>query len=109
MSTGVRGISSCWVMAFEKLVTRRENGMRAVTTVSLVSIVAASLVVGAGAQADATDEVTREQLVALKKLCDEGLLSPDVCKEKQRELLGLPPRVSGPPARGSTPSPRGAT
>lgn len=83
--------------------------MRAVTKVSLVCIVAASLVVSAGVQAQVTDEATREQLAALKKLCDEGLLSPDVCKEKQRELLGLTPRVSGPPARGSTPSPRGAT
>src|SRR5262245_22035495 len=80
--------------------------MRAVTTVSLVCIVASSLVVSAGARADATDEVARDQLVALKKLRDEGLVSPDVCKEKQRELLGLRPHASSPPTPGSTPAPR---
>ena len=83
--------------------------MRAVTKVSLVCIAVTSLAVSAGVPADATDEATRDQLVALKKLCDEGLVSPDVCKEKQRELLGLTPRASEPPARGAAPSPRGAT
>ncbi len=85
--------------------------MRAVRTVSLAWLVAASLVVSAGVQAQAqvTDEGTREQLAALKKLCDEGVVSPDVCKEKQRELLGLTPKISGSAARGSAPSPRGGT
>lgn len=83
--------------------------MRTITKVSLICIVVTSLAVSAGVPADATDEATREQLVALKKLCDEGLVGPEVCKEKQREILRLAPRALGPPARAFSPSPRGAT
>lgn len=42
------------------------------------------------AHAQAIDEISIvQQLRELKELCDDGLVSPDVCKEKQRVILGL--------------------
>ena len=41
----------------------------------------------------ALDEGVRVELQRLKELCDQRLIEPDVCKEKQREILGLPPSV----------------
>jgi hypothetical protein len=35
------------------------------------------------------DDSTKEQLRQLKEICDGGLVSPEVCKEKQRDILGL--------------------
>ena len=32
----------------------------------------------------------KEQLLQLKELCDAGLVDAEVCKEKQRQILGLP-------------------
>ena len=78
------------------------------TRAYLGGLVLLSLVLCSAVRADATDEAAREQLAALKVLCDQGLVSPEVCMEKQREILGLPPRVSGPPARGSAPAVRGS-
>ena len=45
----------------------------------------------------ALDEGVRVELQRLKELCDQRLIEPDVCKEKQREILGLPPSVSTSP------------
>jgi len=52
------------------------------------------------AGADVTGETTRAQLAALKELCDKGLVSPEICAEKQRDILGLTPRMSAPPPAG---------
>ncbi len=38
------------------------------------------------------NESVREQLVAVHGLCDEGLVSPEVCKDKERAILGLLPK-----------------
>ena len=39
-----------------------------------------------------------EQLRELKALCDQDLIDPEVCKEKQRTILGLPPAAPRPEA-----------
>ena len=52
------------------------------------SVVITVVLSGIG-QAQVIDDTTRQQLSALKKLCDEGFISSDVCKEKQRAILGL--------------------
>jgi hypothetical protein len=41
------------------------------------------------AHAQAIDETTVKQLRELKELCDEGLVSEEVCLEKQRSILDL--------------------
>lgn len=61
------------------------------------------LAIAGVARADALDETTRQRLIALKKLCDEGLVSPDVCQEKQREILGLSRSSASPPRRSAPP------
>lgn len=88
------------------MITRRGPGHP--TWACLAGLVLLSLVLCSVVRADVTDEATREQLAALKVLCDQGLVSPEVCTEKQREILGLTPRMSGPPARGSAPAVRGS-
>ncbi len=45
--------------------------------------------------AERLDEDLRERLLQLKQLCDEGLVDTEVCKEKQRQILGLPAPASG--------------
>lgn len=51
----------------------------------------------ATAQAQAIDEIpVVQQLHELKELCDKGLVSPDVCKEKQRKILGLELETTNP-------------
>ncbi len=45
--------------------------------------------------AERLDEDLRERLLQLKQLCDEGLVDMEVCKEKQRQILGLPAPASG--------------
>ena len=62
-----------------------------------VMMVVGLVVVCSGAGADPTGETTRAQLAALKELCDKGLVSPEICAEKQRDILGLTPRMSAPP------------
>jgi len=73
-------------------------------------IVGSLLVVGSGARADVAIDTTRAELSALKELCDGGLVTPEVCAEKQRGILGLTPRMSPPPqpagVRGSAPGAR---
>jgi hypothetical protein len=81
--------------------------MGRVTRASVGGMVALSLVMCSGAGADVTDERIRAQLTALKELCDKGLISPEVCAEKQRDILGLTPRMSTPPARAGGPRLRG--
>ena len=53
-------------------------------------------------QAQEITEVTKTQLRELKTLCDEGLIDPDLCLEKQRAILGLTTPQAAPVAR-STP------
>lgn len=65
------------------------------------------VVVSSSAGADVTGETTRAQLAALKELCDKGLVSPEICAEKQRDILGLTPRMSAPPQPAGGPRARG--
>jgi hypothetical protein len=82
--------------------------MRQVIRFSVGCMMVVSLVVVcSGASADATDETIRAQLAALKELCDKGLVSPEVCAEKQRDILGLTPRMSAPPPPAGGPRVRG--
>jgi hypothetical protein len=60
--------------------------------------------------AQVTPEERRQQLLELKRLCDEGVVTPEVCQQRQREILALPaakPRLSEtvPPA-AATPGER---
>ena len=73
----------------------------------IVAVVCLAIMVVA-ARADVLDESTRQRLAALKKLCDEGLVSPEVCQEKQREILGLARGPASPPRRLTSPPRAGA-
>ncbi len=42
------------------------------------------------------DPEIRQKLLELKQYCDDGLIDPEICKEKQRQILGLPQAVSTP-------------
>ena len=67
------------------------------TRSSMVGLMVVGLMVlSSGASADVAGETTRGQLAALKELCDTGLVSPEVCAEKQRDILGLTLRTSPP-------------
>ena len=57
---------------------------------ALLLIVGPALLVQAE---EIVEEKVRKQLLQLKKFCDEGLIDAEVCKEKQRHILGLPPTV----------------
>jgi hypothetical protein len=77
-------------------------------------VFALSLAAVVPARADVLDENTRQRLAALKKLCVEGLVSPEVCQEKQRDILGLSRgpvaparRVTSPPRAGAPATPSG--
>jgi hypothetical protein len=61
------------------------------------------------AHAQSIDEATVKELRKLKELCDDGLLSREVCLEKQRSILGLHTTASERTAgRASTESPEEA-
>ncbi|MCP4191082.1 MAG: PDZ domain-containing protein [Planctomycetaceae bacterium] len=51
--------------------------------------------------AEILDPEIHKKLLELKQFCDDGLIEPEVCKEKQRQILGLPQAVSTP---GEAPS-----
>ena len=72
------------------------TGMRALAF-GLVGVIA--MLLGVAARAQGIDDGTEDQLRRLKKLCDDGLLSQEVCTEKQRDILGLrvPPGRPAPP------------
>ena len=65
-------------------------------SLGLMVLVATTLC--ASVQAQEIDDSTKAQLRQLKKLCDRGLISAEVCKEKQRAILGLHT-----PAQGTSP------
>jgi hypothetical protein len=56
------------------------------------------------AQAQGIDDGTVDQLHRLKRLCDDGLVSPEICQDKQRDLLGLGARHTSSPSSGASPS-----
>lgn len=62
--------------------------MRIIRTLSL-GLVLAVTTLCVSVDAQEIDDSTKEQLRQLKDLCDDGLVSPEVCKEKQRSILGL--------------------
>jgi hypothetical protein len=76
------------------------SAVRAARGSGLLAAIVATVcfAIAAATRADVLDETTRQRLIALKKLCDDGLVSPEVCQETQREILGL--------SRGSASSPR---
>lgn len=58
-------------------------------SLSLLFVVFAATMIAVPVHAQEITENTKEQLRQLKMVCDEGLVSPEVCKEKQRAILGL--------------------
>jgi hypothetical protein len=44
------------------------------------------------------DEATTKQLEELQSVCDRGLVSEEVCREKQRQILGLPQETGESPS-----------
>lgn len=69
--------------------------MLAIRTLSHLVAVFIATMTAVPLHAQEINENTKEQLRQLKVVCDEGLVSPEVCKEKQRNILGL--RESGGP------------
>lgn len=55
----------------------------------------AACVAASAAHALTPKDETQHALAELKRLCDDGLVSPPVCLEKQREILGLPASGDG--------------
>lgn len=64
--------------------------MLVIRTLSCLLAVLVATMLGVSIHAQEMDDKTKEQLRQLKEVCDEGLVSPEVCKEKQRNILGLP-------------------
>ncbi len=60
-----------------------------IRTLSLGLMVLAVTTLCVSVDAQEIDDSTKEQLRQLKDICDDGLVSPEVCKEKQRHILGL--------------------
>jgi membrane-associated protease RseP (regulator of RpoE activity) len=75
--------------------------MLVIRTLSRLLAVLAATMLGVSVHAQEIDDKTKEQLRQLKEVCDEGLVSPEVCKEKQRNILGLPQAAATP---GEAPS-----
>jgi hypothetical protein len=63
-----------------------------VTPAGIVVAVLAALLGAVPAAGEGRDEATRRALVELKALCDAGLVTPAVCVEKQRAIVGLAAR-----------------
>jgi hypothetical protein len=63
--------------------------VRIIRMLSLELIVLVSALCCVSVCAQGINDSTIEQLRQLKKICDDGLVSQEICKEKQRDILGL--------------------
>ena len=79
-------------MRLGALAAGRRALIRRLSTFVLIAVVCPGVQLQA---AERLDEDLRKRLLQLKQLCDEGLVDMEVCKEKQRQILGLPAPASG--------------
>jgi hypothetical protein len=86
------------------LAVSKEFPMPFIRTLALGLVVLVAMIWCVAAQAQEIDDGTVDQLRRLKRLCDDGLVSPEICQEKQRILLGLGARHISSPSSGASPS-----